>query len=128
MASEVVSRHGPLFDGQAAEAVVAWAGHAVREVAKVGVDDVGLQLIRVLQHPTGFYESNIRSDPTGYHEETVNDNRVIYGPWLEGTSSRNQTTRFKGYATFRLMAQQLDRKVMSIIEPILPELIGDLNR
>lgn len=37
-------------------------------------------------------------------------NNVIYGPWLEGTSSRNQTTRFKGYAMFRRTKQQLDKE------------------
>jgi hypothetical protein len=31
----------------------------------------------------------------------VDDNKCINGPWLEGTSSRNQSTRFKGYGTFR---------------------------
>lgn len=122
-----VIRRGPLFDGQAEVAVAAFADRAVREVARVGQDDIGIQLIKVLQHPTGFYESNIRNDLTGVHTRVINDNNVIYGPWLEGTSSRNQTTRFKGYATFRLMTQQLDRKVPEIVAPMIPELIADLS-
>jgi len=33
---------------------------------------------------------------------------VIYGPWIEGTSSRNLTSRFKGYGLFRKTKDWLD--------------------
>ncbi len=29
------------------------------------------------------------------------DSGVVYGPWLEGVSSRNERSRFKGYGMFR---------------------------
>ena len=34
----------------------------------------------------------------------------IYGPWLEGDSARNATTRFKGYQTFRKTGQWLQKE------------------
>ena len=46
----------------------------------------------------------------------IHDSHVIYGPWLEGVSSRNETTRFKGYAMFRNAKQQLERKKRGILE------------
>lgn len=42
---------------------------------------------------------------------TILDNNAVYGPWLEGTGSRNDTTRFKGYASFRKTEQWLQDTV-----------------
>jgi hypothetical protein len=58
---------------------------------------------------------------------TISDHGVIYGPWLEGTSSRNQSTRFKGYQTFRRTWQALGRRVRPIATPILARFIGRMN-
>jgi hypothetical protein len=41
-------------------------------------------------------------------ETIVTTADAAYGPWLEGTGSRNQTTRFKGYHGYRLAAQELE--------------------
>ena len=41
-------------------------------------------------------------------ETVVTTELASYGPWLEGTGSRNLTTRFKGYHSFRLAGQTLD--------------------
>lgn len=42
-------------------------------------------------------------------ETVVTTDLATYGPWLEGTGSRNETTRFKGYHGFRRAGQELDR-------------------
>lgn len=117
---------GPILDGQAADAVRGFLDDATREVGRVGADDVGLQLIRVLKNPTGFYESNIRWE-RAQDDMVVHDNKVVYGPWLEGVSSRNQTTRFRGYHTFRLVAQALRRKAPQIAERVLRRYMGRLG-
>jgi hypothetical protein len=44
---------------------------------------------------------------------------VIYGPWLEGVGSRNRTTRFKGYFTFRRTAQQLKSRSTAVANGVL---------
>jgi hypothetical protein len=41
---------------------------------------------------------------------------ATYGPWLEGTGSRNVTTRFKGYHGFRLAAQTLERSAQALAD------------
>lgn len=41
----------------------------------------------------------------------IHDSGVVYGPWLEGTSSRNKTTRFKGYSSFRKVKQWLEKGI-----------------
>lgn len=114
-----VSKHGPLFDGRAAKAVRDFCNTAEEEIAEEGADLVRAQLGRVLQHPTGYYESKIQADRAG-GDWRVTDGDVVYGPWLEGTGSRNETTRFKGYMTFRKTAQRVDRLATQTAERILP--------
>ena len=118
---------GPVFDGRADAEADAFMVAAVREVAREGERLVGLELIRVLRNPSGYYESHIRTDEIGYARRRVNDDNVIYGPWLEGTGSRNKTTRFRGYSTFRRMGQQLDREAAGIAETILPPYLARMR-
>lgn len=110
---------GPLFDGRANAAVNAFTDAAEERIAEVGVNMVRTQLDRVLRNPTGYYESQVQTDRS-VGDMAINDNGVVYGPWLEGVESRNRTTRFKGYSTFRIVTQQLDAVAMNIAEGVLP--------
>ncbi len=110
-----VELRGPLFDGRFDAAVSDYLDAAENEISFEGAMMVRENLDPVLQHPTGYYESHIRPDGP-----RVWDGGVIYGPWLEGTGERNKTTRFKGYATFRRTAQQLQNRAVDIAERVLP--------
>lgn len=94
----------------------------VHEIEKVvgerAVNMVQAQLSNVLQHPTGYYESKIRTDRVT-EGVSVNDGQVVYGPWLEGVGSRNKTTRFKGYATFRIIGQRVNSEAVTIAESLM---------
>ena len=101
---------------------------AVQELVELGID----RLHRGLRpRPAGLYKSAAQAQKgkasTGNYRRNVHgevqgltgridDGGVIYGPWLEGTSSRNQTTRFKGYGAFRLTAQWLEKKADDVLE------------
>lgn len=110
MADRDLDFHGPLFDGRAKAA----AQRLVRDMRDTlgdrGKEMVLQRLGEVIKHPTGYYESQVRSEAHGSQFVDVTDGGVVYGPWLEGTGSRNQTTRFKGYHTFRIVAQRLERE------------------
>ena len=99
---------GPLFDGRAARA----AHDFCVTFAEGYGDDVEQELKHMFpfKHPTGYYASRVQSHRSGEGQSTVDDGGVVYGPWLEGVGSRNQTTRFKGYFTFRKTAQVMDRR------------------
>lgn len=109
---------GPLFDGRADEALREFIQAAERNIAEYGVTQIRRQLGWVEQHETGYYQAHIRNRAVteGY---LITDSRVVYGPWLEGTSERNQTTRFKGYHTFRLMTSQLVRSSQYLAEDVI---------
>jgi len=52
----------------------------------------------------------------------------VYGPWLEGTGSRNQTTNFKGYKSARLATAALvNRRLPVLLAPYVEQLIRRLG-
>lgn len=94
---------GPMFDGRALRAVREYVDEIPEEIGDEGVKIIRSELGRVLKHPTGYYQSQIRATHAGA-QVLIHDGRVVYGPWLEGTGSRNfPATRFRGYKTFERM-------------------------
>jgi hypothetical protein len=110
--------NGPLFDGTADRLAFQMCADIEEEGGDVGVGLVRGVLGQVLQHPTGRYESRITSEPDG-GDIQITDGGIVYGPWLEGTGSRNRSTRFKGYATFRRVAQALQDRIVTVADPIV---------
>jgi hypothetical protein len=114
-----MTKRGPLFDGKTAAALAAYSDEISLRIAEEGERMVRDRLHQVLQHPTGYYESRISVDRagTGYR---VSDGGVVYGPWLEGTGSRNYpATSFRGYQTFRRVKPLVDRRAREIAVQLL---------
>lgn len=118
---------GPLFDGRARAALDDFAEAAEEALAKEGVNKVRQVLATSLRNSTGFYESQIRAD-TVRGDHVVDDSGVVYGPWLEGVTSANQSTGFPGYQQFRRATQQLQARAAQIAERVLPPFLARMNR
>jgi hypothetical protein len=121
---EITSRvheSGPIFDGRARRYVDLWADDVEEEVAHEANQRLHSELHAVLRHPTGYYESHVRAERIG-PDWRVTDGGVVYGPWLEGTGSRNKTTRFKGYFHWRRVKSSIDRDAPDIARRMLPRL------
>lgn len=117
---------GPLFDGRAVAALDDFADAAEDALAREGVAEVRTVLASSLRNPTGFYESRIRTDfVRGDH--VVDDSGVVYGPWLEGVTSANQTTGFRGYQQFRRATQALQSRAAQVAERVLPPFLSRMN-
>lgn len=104
---------GPLFDFRARRAFRDMKQELQDEAAEYVEDHIRGTYHREFRNPTGYYESNVRVTSAGSGVE-VSDGGwggPVYGPWLEGVGSRNETTRFKGYHAFRRAAQALDRRI-----------------
>lgn len=97
----------PITDGRLDRAVDEGLDDGVRAVGRLGERLVHQHLDRSLRNPSGRYESGIVLEDQGDARWRLSDSGIIYGPWLEGTSRRNTTTRFKGYATFRRVKEEL---------------------
>lgn len=122
---EVVLR-GKLFTADVYRWTQAFLQAAKADVAQEGVNLAHIHLDRVLQHPTGFYRSQVQSEIV-QGDFVVTDSGVIYGGWLEGVSERNKSTRFKGYHTFRLVARDLRANAGFFAQRTLARMIGELN-
>lgn len=118
--------HGPILEGRGPGIVQRHLPGMEQDIAQEGVNLVRARLHSVLRHPTGYYESRIVTDQS-VGTTAVTDSGVVYGPWLEGVGSRNDQTRFKGYATFRRTVQDLDAQSERIAERRMPQLIRDLE-
>jgi hypothetical protein len=105
---------GPLFDGRLARVVRPALDGAAHDVARHGQDIVWLLGHRTFKTWTNTWGGSLVTERRA--DDWVTHDNVIYGPWLEGVSSRNASTRFKGYRTFRRAQQELDAKTPTIVE------------
>lgn len=126
MASAEVKMTGPLFSGAADRAARDFAMDATRDIGDRGAELVQQALDGVLRHPTGYYRAHVRSN---FQRESalITDSNVVYGPWLEGEGSRNATSRFKGYHTFRRTTQQIDQMAGRMAASMLPRYVARMN-
>jgi hypothetical protein len=114
---------GPLFDGRAQAELFSYVEAVKLKLAQEAVDRVQRRLTEVIRKQvTGRAVSEVMIHPE-MNDLVVTNDTVIYAWWLEGVGSRNfPVTRFKGYHTFRLVGDQLERDAEGIAEQVL---IGD---
>src|SRR5688500_15489716 len=102
--------NGPLFDLRARRVFNNFREELEEESAEWVLDHVKDTFHTHFKNTTSYYESNVRIR----NNKEVWDGGLggpVYGPWLEGIGSRNNTTRFKGYHAFRKAADALDRRI-----------------
>lgn len=120
---------GPFFSPGADAHVDRGIAHMVRDVAREADRRVEILHKAFFRHPTPFYWTQVHAVPRADYW-AVTDGGIVYGHWLEGTGSRNRTTRFKGYKAFRLVTQSLqnDKTLKIITDPAVSEICFELNR
>jgi hypothetical protein len=117
---------GPVLTGASPAIVQEMNDQIVIAVAARGLESVQRILNEKIQNPTPYYETQIMVQEMG-DVRVVHDRDIVYGPWLEGVSSRNSETRFKGYAAFRKSRQSLNGDIPRIISPIADMYIRKLG-
>lgn len=118
---------GPIFNASATKAAGNRMVISINDAAaEVGVDLVRARLDVVLRNPTGYYRSRIAVLRRQIFRG-VWDQNVAYGGWLEGVDSRNRTTRFKGYHTFRLVKEQLNNQMDDIARPMVANYVREMS-
>ena len=75
----------------------------------------------------GNYRRQVQGKRVDALHMLLTDNGCVYGSWLEGESSRNQSTRFKGYHSFRKTRDWLEANIRTIAETTIKRLIGKLS-
>ena len=116
-----VATQGPLFTSKATRLMGKAVDSAIREVVQKGEQRLAEQLrprpagvfLSVSQAgekkaSQGHYRRNISSEVKNM-SPMIHDGDVEYGPWLEGVSSRNDSTRFKGYHQYKATSTYLQK-------------------
>ncbi len=124
-----VSLDGPLFrDIQRNAAVDAFLREAARDVTSQLYSEVMGNLNASIREPTPYYETQITVTRNGDGGGRVHDRDIVYGPWLEGTGSRNRPRPgFPGYASFRRAYQQVKPQVPRLVQAALRRAIARLG-
>lgn len=123
-----VSQKGAIFKASETKAAGRRMVIAINEaLAQEAFNRIKSRLGQVLKNPTGFYESRIAIDRKQIYRG-VSDSNVIYGGYLEGVSSLNARTRFKGYHTFRQVKQEINRDKEKIAQPFVRRFIEEMNK
>ena len=115
-----VSTSGPLFGNLAQDIVRDWLDAAKREVADMGVRELDAIVMDKTGRGTGHYQSMITTRVIRYNDVLITD-PVIYGPWLEGISKRNESTGFRGYHLWRRTRLRLRRTYKDVAQKKLEE-------
>lgn len=122
-----VQQKGAIFNAAVSKAAAARMVVNINDkLAQEGVNRVKTYLKKVLQNPTGYYESRIAVDRRQVYRG-ISDSGVVYGGWLEGVDSRNKTTRFKGYRTFRYVMQGMQQDKVKLAQPLVNKFISEMN-
>ncbi len=116
-----VSVSGPLFDDRALRALREFVDDAPYEIAGEGVQTwLGIYRPQV-KEPTPYYEYLVHRERVGRGESRVWDGgECPYGPWLEGTGSRNHpVTRFRGYRSMSKSTPVMQQYAAPVAEALL---------
>lgn len=120
---------GPLFDGRAERAIEDACDDARDDIAAYAEERVLLGTSMNFKTRTPYYETRVTTTRVSSEVSQVDDQGVIYGPWLEGVGSRNsQRPGFPGYHFWRAAKQAVAVRGPQIAEAAvqrrLPEMGG----
>jgi hypothetical protein len=121
---------GPLSNGEAERALDDWASSTAKALADKGKEMLAAFPMNKTGRAHSGFQDNLRVLQQGPQARIPGPmiKGVTWAPWLEGTSSRNQSTSFKGYHLFRKTRQDLQKQAPEIgqqeLDKIMPRLGG----
>ena len=126
MTTQPVRVSGPLFRTDAGRKVKKAIDKVIIDVAKAGVAELRAELTVGHGVDSGETRRGIRRRKRGMSARvTIRDGRIA--AWLQGTSKRNRTTRFKGYRVFTAAAARTDRTAGEAARKIAADLVRELG-
>jgi hypothetical protein len=115
---------GPLFNGQMSRHLHMAIEEAEQEIATIGAEHLRGDLgAPPFKNPTGWYKSHITPKLMGPFW-VIQDSGVVYGEWLAGTSSRNRSSRFKGYQHWRRAIAFVRRIAQPTTDKVVKRALG----
>jgi hypothetical protein len=96
-------------------------------VAKEAVTAVRDLVGREARQSTGHFASRVVADRASGDRVRVHTPGLVYGPWIEGVSRRNQISSYKGIRPFRRVRDELDARAGQIADRVIEPRIRELN-
>ena len=134
MISTTVKLSGPFFAGPITPKVGKHLDNALQELVEKGETRLGQLLQKGAGgvyladgRSTGYYRQNVAGELRPDHSALITDGGVVYGPYLEGVSGRNQTTRFRGYHVFRQVGDWLQEQAPVVLEKHVLKLAQEID-
>ena len=123
---------GAFLEGRDTQIIRKFFDDAKKLVSKTGEEEVKQRIGARAKHPTGkpgghFAAGIVTKDFKKGRTITAEYPQILRGPWLEGTSIRNASTRFKGYKLFRLTYRRLRKNVTQLVHGLFERAMRDLN-
>jgi hypothetical protein len=127
-----VTVRGPLFDGEASAALRDYSDQLSQNLAQQAqriIQDKARRFNKSGRGGTGRAADsvNIRGAGSSYMVVGNSNAGEVWWPWLEGTSKRNFTTRFKGYHVFRLAQNIVNKRARKLGEEELQKYLPEMN-
>jgi hypothetical protein len=123
---------GPLENGEAEKAAQDWATNTTQAIADEGVAMLRAFPMDKTGRARGGFQNALKTkrvSPTLVRIPGPQQRGVAWAPWLEGTSDRNKSAKFKGYKLFSKTRLALSKKAQEIaqeqLEKVLPRMGGD---
>jgi hypothetical protein len=123
---------GPLADGAAAKLTETWTENTTQALADAGVEMLRAFPMDKSGKAAGAFQANLHTVRRSLNEVRVpgpNIKGVAWAPWLEGTSTRNQGNKFKGYHLFRKTRLALQKMAPEIgqaeLDKLMPMIGGE---
>lgn len=123
---------GPLANGEAEKASQEWAQNTTQAIADEGVKILGDWPMDKTGRADGGFRGalrTVRNSPTQVRIPGPTVRGVTFAPWLEGTSKRNENSKFKGYGLFKKTRAQLAKLAPGIaqreLDEVLPRMGGE---
>ncbi|MER7813799.1 hypothetical protein [Streptomyces sp. NPDC096153] len=115
-----VTFEGPLFDGRAARAMDDYCDDARDSIAEYAEEHALNLMGMAFRHPTGYYESRVKTELVAADTARTHDSDVVYGPWLEGVGTRNRPRPgFPGYFHWRRTKDAVKARGPQIAQQVL---------
>jgi hypothetical protein len=121
---------GPIADGTATKATQEWAERTSGKLGDTAITSLRSVTMDRTGRATGAFSSNLevtRISPTETRVKGPQIRGVTWASWLEGTSKRNTSTRFKGYHLFRKTRLEVSRRAQEIGEQVLADLMPEIG-
>ncbi len=123
-----LTERGLFLEGRHGPVVRQFFEDAKQLVSRNGEEQIRLRVTRRAKHPTGSFAGAVHTKDFKKGRTIQADYpQILRGPWLEGVSTRNTSTRFKGYRMFRLTRTWLRRNYMKLIQDLLDQAVTKLN-